>query len=92
MADDVTRPYRPSNGTEGRYFMAQFCERCQRDARFQETQDGEDGCPIALAAMIYERADPEYPKEWIVDDNDPTGATARCTAFEPIVARAREGA
>jgi len=74
------RPYRPSNGSEGLDFMYHFCENCKRDQKYQETQDGADGCPIILASMCYEIEDPEYPKEWTHDNEGiPT-----CTAFEPV--------
>jgi hypothetical protein len=61
-------------------FMDRFCDRCEKDARYRETTDGEDGCPIAAASMLYEVGDPEYPKEWIVDDDGLSNP--RCTAFE----------
>jgi len=39
-ADEIpaaeTKPYRPSNGTEGDIFMSRFCARCERDRAFQE--------------------------------------------------------
>ena len=79
----MTHPHRPSNGTEGEMFMESFCYRCKRDAKFQRTQDGEDGCPIILATMTYDTTDAEYPKEWISDD--PVGlVNPRCAAFEEI--------
>lgn len=72
----TSESYRPSSGIEGEMFMAEFCFRCARDAKFQETQDGADGCPIAAAALMYEIEDPRYPPEWISDERG-----ARCTAF-----------
>jgi hypothetical protein len=77
-----TKPYRPSNGTEGMEFDARFCDRCKRDAKYRRTQNGEDGCPIVAAAHCYELDDPKYPKEWVQNKyGDPYGRTARCTAF-----------
>ena len=73
-------PYRPSNGTEGAYFMARFCERCQRDDAFQKGVG--DSCPIAASTMAFGIDHPDYPKEWIADDD--LGHNARCTAFEPF--------
>lgn len=73
----MTKKYRPSNGSEGADFMSEFCDRCQRDAAFQDGTG--DSCQIAAATMAYNIADPEYPKEWIEDERGP-----RCTAFEPI--------
>lgn len=60
--------YRPSNGTEGEWFISEWCGNCQRD----EHQD----CPIVAATFCYEVDDPQYPAEWIEDDNGP-----QCTAF-----------
>jgi hypothetical protein len=72
------KSYRPSNGCEGLDFMAEFCDRCKRDAEYRRTRDGEKGCPIAAAALAFVVDDPRYPKEWITDAAGP-----RCTAFEP---------
>jgi hypothetical protein len=76
-----TKPYRPSNGSEGADFEARFCDRCKREAKYRRTGDGADGCKIATAVFIYEIDDPKYPKEWVVNLHDPVGMTARCTAF-----------
>jgi hypothetical protein len=73
----VSKRYRPSNGDEGMWFMDRFCDRCRRDDAFQRGKG--DSCPIAAATMIYEEDDPQYPKEWIEDDDGP-----RCTAYEPL--------
>jgi hypothetical protein len=73
------KPYRPSNGTEGEMFAEQFCYECKRDEKFQETQNGEDSCPINAAACFLDVDDPDYPPEWITDE-----AGYRCTAFEAI--------
>jgi hypothetical protein len=72
----VSKPYRPSCGTEGADFMAEWCDRCARE---KPTREGlaEDGCAILSDTFMYEKADPRYPKEWVEDENGP-----RCTAFE----------
>lgn len=76
MSDE--KSYRPANGTEGMVFMEIYCERCERDARYRETDDGEDGCPIVAASMLYDIGEEGYPKEWVYGaDGRPT-----CTAFE----------
>lgn len=65
-------PWRPSNGTEGDIFMAQWCERCAL-----ADYDG-DGCMIQLRALAHSIGDPEYPPEWqIGPDGQPC-----CTAFD----------
>lgn len=80
-----TIPYRPSNGTEGDVFMSVFCSRCERDKDF--TDDPEEGisCPIVANAFAYSIIDPEYPKEWVRDEDSECGLIggcgARCTAF-----------
>lgn len=77
-----TRPYRPSNGTEGMIFEDRFCDRCKREAKYRRTQDGADGCRIATMAHTFDIGAPEYPKEWVVSLGDTTDMTARCTAFQ----------
>lgn len=81
MNDEITvRRYRPSNGTEGEGFMGSFCDECQRDAKYRETDDGADGCPILAAALIFNVKDEQYPNEWTYDaEGNPT-----CTAFLPL--------
>ena len=77
----MSYPYRPSNGSEGTNFMTRFCDRCTKDALYRKTEDGEDGCKILLDTLIYDRADENYPPEWISDDE--VGLVEpRCTAFE----------
>ena len=66
----MTTPYRPSNGTEGDCFMAQFCERCQKQKR----------CTIMARTMAFDVTEPQYPREWIRDDANGNGI---CTAFVP---------
>ena len=78
---DGMYPYRPPNGTEGAMFEARFCERCKRDEKYGETEDGADGCKILTAVYRYDYDDPKYPKEWISDDAVGL-VNPRCTAFE----------
>jgi hypothetical protein len=75
----TTRPYRPSNGTEGLDFQEEFCDRCRRDAEYRRTEAGRDSCPIVSAALTYLPEHPSYPVEWVQDESG-----ARCTAFEPM--------
>ena len=64
----MSEKYRPSNGTEGDYFMSQFCFRCTK----------EDGCEIVGKALVFNEDEPHYPDEWTWDgDGKPT-----CTAFQ----------
>ena len=84
------KKYRPSNGTEGEGFMEIYCSRCRKDAKFRETQDGTDGCPIIAATMLYDVDDDRYPSEWVQDES----GAGRCTAFvegdEPWQGTAKE--
>lgn len=60
--------YRPSNGFEGELFQEQQCLGCSH----------ESNCDIVDRTMIFNRTDPEYPREWVIgDDGQP-----KCTAFE----------
>ena len=70
------KPYRPSNGIEGRDFMSSYCDRCARDAAYRDGTG--DSCPIAARSIGCLVDDPEYPTEWThTSVGEPT-----CTAFE----------
>jgi hypothetical protein len=60
-----SKPYRPSNGTEGADFQDAFCCRCERDAKFSEDTP-ELGCQILADTFAYDIDHPKYPKEWII--------------------------
>lgn len=49
-------PYMPSNGTEGNYFEALWCERCAKNYN----------CDIIIQAYCGDQ-----PPEWIYFDNKP---------------------
>lgn len=70
----MSKPYRPSNGTEGASFSARFCDRCAKLNLF-------GGCKILLNAEIYDIDDKRYPKQWVYDPK-PT-----CTAFAETLKR-----
>ena len=75
----MSEPYRPSNGTEGMDFQDFYCDQCERDRAFRETDYEGDpalGCQILADTFAYDITDPKYPKEWITDEIGP-----RCTAF-----------
>jgi hypothetical protein len=71
--------YRPSNGSEGEYFHAMWCEECSRDKAMNGTchresrePEDDDYCEILNRSF---RDDP-LP-EWVIgDDGQP-----KCTAF-----------
>jgi hypothetical protein len=51
----MSRPYRPSNGTEGGYFIEAFCVRCWYDRN--------EDCPILASSFI------SQVPEWVSDDD-----------------------
>ncbi len=65
----MSKPYRPSNGSEGEMFERQFCDRCEHQGP----------CMIAANAFWHNIDDPLYPSEWIVDDDGLSNP--RCTVF-----------
>ena len=67
------RVYRPSNGTEGDFFIAAQCGNCTK----------QEGCRIVLLTMRYHEDDIRYPKEWV---SDADGNNPRCTAREVTLA------
>ena len=71
----MSKPYRPSSGTEGFIFTSKFCDRCKHDNYTDERP--QDGCEILVRTLGYGIDDKEYPTEWVSDSSGP-----RCTAFE----------
>lgn len=71
------RKYRPSNGTEGDWFMGLWCAKCERD-KATRAGDFTNGCEIIVRTMAHSIDEPEYPSEWQHRDNGPI-----CTAFQP---------
>ena len=65
----MTKPYRPSNGTEGDFFIEEQCGACTKA----------DMCRIPQRTMLYGEEHPSYPKEWISEED---GQNPRCTARE----------
>lgn len=73
--------YRPSSGTEGEWFINNWCRECERDKCQNGTKpmsecQPEDFCQIIGKTMFMDVDDPDYPKEWVEDGDGP-----RCTAF-----------
>ncbi len=72
------KPYRPSNGSEGRLFEDWFCAGCVWD-HLAHMGDLENGCEIFARALAFNVGDDWYPTEWVIaEDGYPT-----CTAFDP---------
>src|SRR5688572_20466673 len=77
MGERTGEKYRPSNGSEGCWFMGKFCENCKHE-KFSHTQkDGDKQCDILNRTMMHDVDDPEYPSEWTYTEVD----TPTCTAF-----------
>lgn len=75
----MSEPYRPSNGTDGCIFMAQFCDRCAR-----HTDD--NPCQILGRMFAFDLKDEEYPKEIQRDEHGPK-CTSFCTEIEEFTER-----
>lgn len=58
-----------SNGTEGYGWMANWCDRCLRDAPFRNGLKGATGCPILAVAMLEQKT----PAEWLDGPRDEHG-------------------
>jgi hypothetical protein len=78
------RKYRPSNGTEGEFFLETWCHHCARDKSMREGVDPSDCddnevCLIIGRTFVYDIDHAEYPIEWqFGKDGQPC-----CTAFVP---------
>lgn len=60
--------YRPSNGSEGEWFMSKFCYRCVHD-----DYDNEVYCEILTNSMAYNTREEGYPLEyWVYFNDEPT--------------------
>lgn len=71
----MSKPYRPSNGSEGADFFDTWCRRCARDKAMREGADFDECDDNELCELI--AAGFRGPvKEWIEDNSGP-----RCTAF-----------
>lgn len=64
--------YRPSNGTEGDYFIERYCVRCY-------WYDDESRCPIYEGTQDVDLTDPAYPSQWRVGEN----GWGICSSFLP---------
>lgn len=76
--DNKVRSYCPSNGSEGEWFISQYCAKCIHE-QFLHTQNGNHKtCKILSDTMVFSVNDPGYPKEWIYDNE----GNPDCTAFK----------
>lgn len=72
-----SKPYRPSNGTEGEAFESNWCRRCEYEAQARRDEYN-SGCDTLGLVMALSIDDEHYPKEWI---SDADGSNPRCTRF-----------
>ena len=68
--------YQPSNGSEGMGFMNVFCDRCMFDDGVSQYGE-EKACTLLLSSLMYGTNDPEYPREWIYNED----GHGTCTKF-----------
>lgn len=69
------KPYQPSNGTEGSSFIDTYCMKCMH---CDPDPEGKKQCMILCNSMAYDINDPEYPNEWIYDEQD----KSKCTKYQ----------
>lgn len=67
MGNRTGKPYRPSNVTEGMYFIEEYCMNCLHCG---PDPNGKKQCDILCASMCFNINEPGYPKEWVYDEND----------------------
>lgn len=65
------KKYRPSNGSEGDWFINKYCMNC-----IHENEATGKCCDILTATHVYDVDEPEYPAEWIYDEH----GKPKCTA------------
>lgn len=81
--------YRPSNGTEGECFIADWCGQCERDHGMMkglplEECDDNQICDIIGRTFAHDVTDAEYPREWTYDKDGAPCCTAFVEAGKPI--------
>lgn len=81
--------YRPSNGTEGECFIADWCGTCERDHGMLkglplEECDDNQVCEIIGKTFALDADDPEYPTEWTYDKAGAPCCTAYIEVGQPV--------
>lgn len=87
--DQVGTKYQPCNGTEGDFFISQWCGNCARDKSLREGEHIEychddEICNIVTNTMALDVSDPRYPSEWQYGKDGQPCCTAFIPAGEPI--------
>lgn len=70
------KKYQPSNGTEGMWFCEKFCDQCVHEKYVHTLNENDNKCDIFSRSMVYDVQDPEYPTEWVYDENDKPTCTS----------------
>ena len=78
---EMPEKYRPSNGTEGKISMDNWCRHCARDKAMREGADYDEcddseSCKIIGKTELFRVDDEEYPIERVYKNGQP-----HCTAF-----------
>lgn len=73
-----------SNGTEGYAWMANWCDRCDKDHQ-AHVGEHENGCEIIARSMLAEPDEliPEWVETWDGTGPFPPGDNVHCLAFAP---------
>jgi hypothetical protein len=61
------KKYCPSNGSEGDWFEDKFCMNC---IHTNPDPHKKPQCDIWCSALCFRVDEPDFPKEWIYDEND----------------------
>ena len=70
MGKETKKLYRPSNGSEGDWFINKYCNNCIH-GKYEHTGDIQDKpCDILSSSFCYGIEDEKYPKEWQYDENN----------------------
>ena len=65
MSEEI-KLYQPSNGTEGQFFIEEYCMNCQN---CNPDPNGAKQCDILLRSLAYGINDEQYPNEWRYDND-----------------------
>jgi len=75
VSEEKVKKYQPSSGTEGDMFIETFCDRCEHDREYRETES--NPCEILNNTLVFDVGDEQYPEEWTYDK----GGHPICTKF-----------
>lgn len=76
---DKTKPFEPLSSDHLYFFTNQFCDQCEKDRVYQETDNPDGQCKIYNQFLMAVNKIQEYPQEIICDLND---KNARCVKFQ----------